>query len=251
MDEDEDRPQLSSHALAALQSFLSGAERGTSEDTVVHSTEDKPDFIPLNNALYKEKDYWDERFEREDAYDWLLHFEGDVQALLVQNLQPSDRILMVGCGNSGFSAELYDHGYKNIVNIDFSEVVISKMRDKYRDRPEMSWRVMDMKQLQFEAACFDVVIDKAAMDVFMCDIGDVWDPQPHVWTDTFEMCSGISRVLKPTGRFLQISFDQPHFRRRFLDKPDFGWTFAVHNLGVGLGYFLYAMVKTQGTDETL
>ena len=31
---------------------------------------------------------------------------------------------MLSCGNSEFSADIYDDGYRNITNIDFSEVVI-------------------------------------------------------------------------------------------------------------------------------
>ena len=32
------------------------------------------------------------------------------------------RLLVVGCGNSELSAQLYDDGFTNIVNIDFSKV---------------------------------------------------------------------------------------------------------------------------------
>jgi len=35
-----------------------------------------------------------------------------------------DHILMVGCGNSKVSEQMYEVGYKNIVNIDISPTVI-------------------------------------------------------------------------------------------------------------------------------
>lgn len=31
-----------------------------------------------------------------------------------------------------------------------------------------------------------------------------------------QMCQGVLRVLKPGGLFLQMSFEQPHFRKKFL-----------------------------------
>jgi 2-polyprenyl-3-methyl-5-hydroxy-6-metoxy-1,4-benzoquinol methylase len=39
----------------------------------------------------------------------------------------------VGAGNSPFSEEMYAEGYKNITNIDFSEIVVEDMQLKYRN----------------------------------------------------------------------------------------------------------------------
>lgn len=123
----------------------------------------------------------------------------------------------MGCGNSSFSADLYDAGFTNIVNIDFSAAVIDSMRQKHeQQRPSMRWEVMDMTDLKYEDGVFDVVIDKAAMDALMCDEGDVWDPNPEVLAAADRMCGHVSRVLKPNGLFFQISFAQPHFRRKYL-----------------------------------
>ena len=41
----------------------------------------------------------------EESYDWLATFS-DLEAILKQFIRPSDRILIVGCGNSTFSADL-------------------------------------------------------------------------------------------------------------------------------------------------
>ena len=57
---------------------------------------------------------------------------------------------------------------------------------------------------------------QAAMDALMCDEGSVWDPAPRTRRDAAAMCRAVSRVLKPGGCFLQISFAQPHFRKRYL-----------------------------------
>ena len=55
---------------------------------------------------------------------------------------------MLGCGNANFSADIYDHGYRNITNVDFSEVVINQMAQKNaKTRPEMTWQVLDVTNM--------------------------------------------------------------------------------------------------------
>ena len=57
-------------------------------------------------------------------------------------------------------ADLYDAGYENIVNIDYSSNVIERMKAANQSRVNMSWLVMDMMELNFPAenGLFDVNI---------------------------------------------------------------------------------------------
>lgn len=129
--------------------------------------------------MYRE--YWEERFAKEEEYEWLAKWSS-VSELLEEILPPKEskpKILVVGCGNSEFSADLYDAGWLDVTSIDFSEVVIQNMQEHNAGRSGMKWLVMDMLTLEgFDDGCFDVVLDKAAMDALMCDEGSVWDPNP-------------------------------------------------------------------------
>lgn len=41
-------------------------------------------------------------------------------------------MLVVGCGNSSLSGDMFDDGFSNITSMDFSELVIDEMRQKNR-----------------------------------------------------------------------------------------------------------------------
>ena len=50
-------------------------------------------------------------------------------------------------------------------------------------------------------------------------------------------------MLRDGGRFLSISFGQPHFRRRHLLQLAYGWDLSYTPVGVSFHYFVYRMLK--------
>jgi len=151
---------------------------------------------------------------------------------------------MLGCGNSKLSEEMYDDGYTNIVNVDYSGVVIDQMSSRHSTkRPNMEWHEGDVRQLTFDAESFDVAIDKGTMDAMMTSKGDVWDPPQQVIEDCTKEVDEAIRVLKPSGMFLYLTFGQPHFRRRFLTRD--GTSLQIRELGDMFHYYLYVVRKCQ------
>ena len=76
-------------------------------------------------------------FVREESFDWFKKYD-DLKAILAKHISDkSASIIMLGCGNSTLSEDMYNDGYKNILNVDFSETVIEKMQLKHVDKPEM------------------------------------------------------------------------------------------------------------------
>lgn len=170
------------------------------------------------NSDFKEQSYWDERFASEEKFEWLVTFEQVKHHVLPIIPSKDCTILIVGCGNSNFSRDLYNEGYHQITNIDFSPTVIEKMTLRHIELPDMKWVCMDMTDLaEFADGSFDIVLDKAAMDALMVDEEDVWYPKQEVVEITDKMCRNVSRVMHPTtGIHIQISFAQPHFRTKYL-----------------------------------
>jgi hypothetical protein len=178
---------LSPDVLKALQAHMGGGDEGKTAIaipiTTDTSTASEP-AAPVNetfekrqrkgretNKQFAEKSYWDERFVEEDEFDWLCSFKQCAEHVLplLGSKESNPRILLVGVGSSSFSADLYDAGYRNLVNLDFSEVIIDKMKKENEElRPEMQWVCMDMLDMKgFPDASFDVVLDKAAMVRFL------------------------------------------------------------------------------------
>ena len=78
---------------------------------------------PQSNAEYLEPSYWDERFTTEQAYEWFKGY-GEFRHLLLPHLKPKDRILVLGCGNSSLTADLWADGFPSIISIDISEASV-------------------------------------------------------------------------------------------------------------------------------
>lgn len=70
------------------------------------------------NELYGTVEYWNERYSTEESFDWFKDYS-QIRELLVELIPNKDsRILMLGCGNSTLSGDMYNDGFTNITNID-------------------------------------------------------------------------------------------------------------------------------------
>jgi hypothetical protein len=135
---DDTTTTTTSHNQNDTESQPQTSDAVGSARTTTKSTIESP---PHSNTDYDKKDYWDDRFTKEDVRNWLVTYD-DVRDQMAPFLQTESKILIVGCGNSTFSEELYDAGFRNIWNLDFSQVVIDAMTHKYAEsRPEMKWVV--------------------------------------------------------------------------------------------------------------
>lgn len=137
---------------------------------------------------------------------------------------------------------MYNDNYTQITNIDFSPTVIDRMSSQHADKPSMKWQVMDIKYMTFEDNSFDKAIDKGTLDALLVDQGSLWDPSEELRKEIALYIGGVYRVLKPGGKFIYITFGQPHFRRMFLDCH--AWKeVKLTTLGDSFHYFLYECTK--------
>ncbi|XP_073030491.1 uncharacterized protein [Primulina eburnea] len=192
---------------------------------------------------FTSKENWDQFFTvrgSEDSFEWYAEWP-QIQNLITTHLLPSSlppeserefprveaektSILVPGCGNSRLSEHLYDVGFRNITNIDFSKVVISNMlRRNVRERPEMKWRVMDMTNMQFANESFDAIIDKGGLDALM-------EPEHGSKLGNLYL-SEVRRLLKSGGKFICLTLAESHVLDLLLPKYRFGWKISLLAIG--------------------
>ena len=73
------------------------------------------------------------------------------------------------------SSKMYHDGYRDITNIDYSTVVIKKMREKYKSINSLRWDVIDITDMKFETETFDAVIEKGTLDSLLVTETDPWN----------------------------------------------------------------------------
>lgn len=198
--------------------------------------------LPADNSCYSDVAYWDDRYRNEASYDWLLPYQTYAH-LIKEHVRKTDRILMLGCGNSPLSEFLYKDGFKNVENIDYSQVVIDRMSSHCDHCSRMGWHVMDATQLRFQDASFDVVLEKATLDAMMVSEKDPWNVSDRTKSEVARVLGEVSRVLCDGGRFISITFSQPHFRGPLYASPSFGWSLETFEFGDGFHYFYYLITK--------
>ncbi|KAH3863579.1 EEF1A lysine methyltransferase 4-like isoform X1 [Dreissena polymorpha] len=208
--------------------------------------------LPASNLDYREQSYWDERYTSEDSYDWFSGYTS-FKHLLKADIQAHHRILTLGCGNSPMSAEMYRDGFHHIVNTDFSSIVIDKMSKKHSDMIEMSWQVMDMCNIEFPEASFDIVLEKGTIDALMVQERDPWNVSEETCQKIDSILNQVmfivSHILKPGGKFISITFSQTHFRKPLYARSRYNWDVQVSTVGDAFHFFYMVMEKGRELSE--
>lgn len=144
----------------------------------------------------------------------------------------SSRLLIVGCGNSELSEHLWRDGFTSQLSVDYSEVVIAKMRELYAATPALASTFLvgdcrDLKSLAAdgmrEGGCFEVIIDKGTLDAIMCGADSN--------KNAAAMIAEMHRLLRPGGVLLVITYGQPTARLPHLERKQYQWTVTQQSLG--------------------
>nr|XP_033816914.1 eEF1A lysine and N-terminal methyltransferase isoform X3 [Geotrypetes seraphini] len=185
------------------------------------------DLLPRSCRDFGSVQYWESFFRKRGkrAFEWYGALP-ELGGVLQRYLRPRDKVLVVGCGNSELSEQLYDVGYQQLVNIDLSETVIRQMTERNTvRRPTMSFLCMDALQMEFPDAYFQVVLDKGMLDAILID------KEATTLQKADRMFAEIGRVLQVGGRFLCVSLAQDHVLRQAVDYfTKEGWMVRVHQI---------------------
>ncbi len=201
---------------------------------------------------YGDIKYWEQRYKDTEytTFDWLENYQTLKEIIYSLNIsKKAGKILNLGCGNSEFSENMYDDGFHNIKNIDISKNVIKLMSERNKDRTEMTYEVMDVRDIKYESNYFDLAIDKSTIDALLC--GD------EAFINVAKMIKEVQRVLKVGGYYMIISYGAPddrliHLKRKFekfkieilkIEKD------YVEEEGYDNYHYIYLCQKLEGADE--
>ncbi|KAG5222700.1 methyltransferase protein [Salix suchowensis] len=154
-----------------------------------------------------------------ESFDWYQRYA--FFALCSSAYPASSRVLMVGCGNALMSEDMVDDGYENIMNVDISSVAIDLMRRKYEQMPQLKYMEMDVRDMSFfPDESFDAVIDKGTLDSLMCG--------SDAPISAARMLGEVSRLLKPGGIYMLITYGDPKVRMPHLSRSSYSWKIVLY-----------------------
>uniref|UniRef100_A0A1B6FY48 Methyltransferase type 11 domain-containing protein n=1 Tax=Cuerna arida TaxID=1464854 RepID=A0A1B6FY48_9HEMI len=179
--------------------------------------------LPKATTDFTQIDYWNSFFKKrgKKAFEWYGEYP-ELCGILHKYIRPRDKILVIGCGNSSLSSDLYDVGYKQIMNIDVSGVVIKQMKAKSKNRPGLEYQRMDATNTTFVDGEFNVVLDKGTLDAMMPD------SSPETLERIDKLFAEVDRVLAPLGRYVCVSLLQHHILLRLATHcSGLGWMLRI------------------------
>ncbi|KAL2195637.1 S-adenosyl-L-methionine-dependent methyltransferase [Corynascus similis CBS 632.67] len=208
-----------------------------------------------NDKALSHASYWDERYLQANGgpgptHEWFRSFS-DLEPFFESNLftapglTPLDNplVLHLGSGDSVIPAEFAARGYKRQLCVDFSSAVVNLMKERHTEIKGIEWRLMDVRDMKGVAdGSVDVAFDKGTLDAMIH--GSPWSPPQEVRDNTSAYLREVHRVLKDSGRFLYVTFRQPHFMKPLLN-PEGLWDVNMHVLSdVGsFDYYSYVIRK--------
>ncbi|KMQ96795.1 methyltransferase-like protein 13 isoform x3 protein [Lasius niger] len=180
--------------------------------------------LPKTHEEFSHADYWNTFFKKrgKKVFEWYGEYP-ELCEILLKYIKIKDDILIVGCGNSTLSMSLYDVGYRNIINIDISHIVIKQMRDiNNSTRPNLVYEHMDATKMTYPDEKFSVILDKGTLDALMPDAKET------TISTIDKYFKEITRVLRNGGRYICISLLQEHILRKLLSYfPASGFMFRI------------------------
>lgn len=165
--------------------------------------------LRLGSADVSHKEWWRRLFdttlyfELYEAQDTELALTQVSQLVTLLALRPHTRILDVGCGYGRHSVELARRGF-DVTGVDISDVQLTRARE----RAAATGVAVDFHRLDGRALEFEAEFD-AAVSMFL-SFGFFETDAEHL-----AMLQGVSRSLKPGGRFLMDFWNREYEIQRF------------------------------------
>uniref|UniRef100_A0A669E0W0 eEF1A lysine and N-terminal methyltransferase n=1 Tax=Oreochromis niloticus TaxID=8128 RepID=A0A669E0W0_ORENI len=180
--------------------------------------------LPRTAEEFSSAEYWEKFFKKrgEKAFEWY----GDYNKLcgvLHKYIKMQDKVLVVGCGNSELSEQMYDVGYKHLTNIDISETVVNNMNQRNAERrPGLTFHQVDATKTPYEDASYQAALDKGTLDAMASE---------EEGALARNMLTEVGRVLSVGGRYVCVTLAQESVIKLAVEHfVQLGWAVRLHCL---------------------
>lgn len=147
--------------------------------------------------------FWDDRYlNKETGWD-MGEISPPLKAYFSQLQDKTISILIPGCGNSYEAAYLLENGFSAITLIDISEVLTTRLREKFRDYADSPLRLICDDFFNLDGQ-YDLIVEQT----FFCAL----DPSRRK-----DYVEKMHELLAPGGKLAGLLFD-----REFPGGPPFG-----------------------------
>ncbi|KAK2197191.1 bifunctional S-adenosyl-L-methionine-dependent methyltransferase superfamily/P-loop containing nucleoside triphosphate hydrolase [Babesia duncani] len=180
---------------------------------------DTMEVLPSTLSEFRSREYWNEFYKKPQLsdFDWYGNVDEILNVLsrYRTEIQREDvTIINVGCGNSVLPRDLHSSGFRRIYNLDFSEVVLNKMKTQYAEL-DLEWVYMDVSSASYKdfldnvSPCTPmVIVDKAFFDSYISlddktNNTSIRERAKHYLTNTFA-------CLKPEDVFIMVTLGQDY-----------------------------------------
>ena len=168
-------------------------------------------------------EFWDDRYAKADGdkptHEWFRGFDAlepffEKHLFSVKEVEREcQRVLHLGSGDSvGFLSafsflgsrtltelthhqivpyDLLERGYTNQLCIDFSTVVVDRMKSRHADKPQVEWKVGDVRDMTgIDTKSVDIAFDKGTLDAMI--YGSPWSPPEEVLENSGRYINEVS-----------------------------------------------------------
>ncbi|KAF7668517.1 hypothetical protein LDENG_00009010 [Lucifuga dentata] len=180
--------------------------------------------LPRTAEEFSSAEYWERFFKKrgEKAFEWYGNYN-TLCGVLHKYIKVQDKVLVVGCGNSELSEQMYDVGYKHLTNIDISETVVTHMNQRNAERrPGLTFQQVDATKMPYEDASYQAALDKGTLDAMASE---------EEGALAGRMLTEVGRVLNVGGRYVCVTLAQENVIKLAVEHfVQQGWAVRLHCL---------------------
>mmetsp|Transcript_31749 Transcript_31749/g.53555 ORF Transcript_31749/g.53555 Transcript_31749/m.53555 type:complete len:305 (-) Transcript_31749:172-1086(-) len=170
------------------------------------------DDVISDNAQYGRIQFWDLKYATEhEPFEWYYGYDMFRESIR-DNIPLDTRVMVAGAGSSNLLGDMADDGYTSLIGADLSRVVMTQLKYRYQDYPQISFFQGTMTDTDLPAGSIGAIIDKGLFDALLCTQTGT--------TTVAQYLFEAERLLEDTGVMIIISYGNPEVRLPLLEQYD-------------------------------